>query len=82
MGWFGRRDTESIAKERLKLILVQDRALLTPSLLNEMKGKIIEVISSYLEINQEEIEIKIGRERHKTTLEAVIPVKGVKKGIK
>ncbi len=79
MSWFRRNDTESIAKERLKLILVQDRALLSPSLLNEMKGKIIEVINSYLEINQNEIEIKIGRESHRTTLEAIIPVKGVKK---
>ncbi len=79
MSWFRRNDTESIAKERLKLILVQDRALLSPSLLNEMKGKIIEVINSYLEINQNEIEIKIGRESRRTTLEAIIPVKGVKK---
>ncbi len=79
MSWFRRNDTGSIAKERLKLILVQDRALLSPSLLNEMKGKIIEVINSYLEINQNEIEIKIGRESRRTTLEAIIPVKGVKK---
>jgi len=82
MSWFRRNDTESIAKERLKLILVQDRALLSPSLLNEMKGKIIEVINSYLEINQNEIEIKIGRESRRTTLEAIIPVKGVKKSIR
>ena len=82
MSWFRKNDTTSIAKERLKLILVQDRALLSPSLLNEMKGKIIEVINSYLEINQNEIEIKIGRESRRTTLEAIIPVKGVKKSIR
>ena len=82
MSWFRRNDAKSIAKERLKLILVQDRALLSPSLLNEMKSKIIEVINSYLEINQNEIEIKIGRESRRTTLEAIIPVKGVKKSLR
>jgi len=79
MGWFGKKNTDSIAKERLKLILVQDRALLSPSLLNEMKEEIIEVISKYLEIKQSDIRINIQRETRETVLEATIPVKGVKR---
>ncbi len=79
MGWFGRKNTNSIAKERLKLILVQDRALLSPALLSEMKEEIIEVISKYLEIKQSDIKINIQRETHETVLEATIPVKGVKR---
>ena len=79
MGWFGRRDTKSIARERLKLILVQDRALLSPSLLQEMRKEIINVISKYLEIQQSDISIQIQRESRKTILEAIIPVKGVKR---
>ncbi len=79
MGWFGRRDTKSVAKERLKLILVQDRALLSPSLLNNMREEIINVISKYLDIQQSDISIQIQRESHKTILEAIIPVKGVKR---
>ena len=79
MGWFGRRDTKSVAKERLKLILVQDRALLSPSLLNNMREEIINVISKYLDIQQSDISIQIQRESRKTILEAIIPVKGVKR---
>ena len=79
MGWFGRKDTKSLAKERLKLILVQDRALLSPSLLNDMREEIINVISKYLDIQQSDISIQIQRESRKTILEAIIPVKGVKR---
>ena len=79
MRWFGRKDTKSVAKERLKLILVQDRALLSPSLLNDMREEIINVISKYLDIQQSDISIQIQRESRKTILEAIIPVKGVKR---
>jgi cell division topological specificity factor len=79
MSWFRRKDTKSIARERLKLILVQDRALLSPSLLEEMRKEIINVISKYLDIQQSDISIQIQRESRKTILEAIIPVRGVKR---
>ena len=41
MSWFSRKHTDEIAKERLKLILVQDRSLLSPSVLNELKEDIL-----------------------------------------
>ena len=79
MSWFRRKDTESIARERLKLILVQDRALLSPSLLEEMRKEIINVISKYLDIQQSDISIQIQRESRKTILAAILPVRGVKR---
>ncbi len=79
MSWFRKRDTKSIAKERLKLILVQDRTLLSPSILEEMKEELINVISKYLDIQQTDISIQIQRESRKTILEAIIPVIGAKR---
>jgi len=79
MRFFKSRNSRSIAKERLKFILIQDRSLLSPSLLREMKEEILNVINQYLEINKNHIELSIGRKNKKTVLEATIPVKGVKK---
>lgn len=79
MSWFYKKHTDEIAKERLKLILVQDRSLLSPSVLNELKEDILKVINKYVEVGESDISIDIRREAHKTILEAVVPVKGVKK---
>ncbi len=79
MTWFGRKHTDEIAKQRLRVILVQDRTLLSPSVLNELKEDILKVINKYVEVGEADISIDIRRESRKTVLEAVVPVKGVKK---
>lgn len=53
--------SKNVAKERLKLVLVHDRADLSPKLLEMMKGDIIRVISEYCEIDSDEIDIKLTR---------------------
>lgn len=60
---FGRKQEQSknVAKERLKLVLVHDRADLSPKLLDMMKGDIIRVISEYADIDKEGIDIKLTR---------------------
>lgn len=60
---FNRKQEKSknVAKERLKLVLVHDRADLSPKLLEMMKGDIIRVISEYAEIDSEGIDIKLTR---------------------
>ena len=62
-GFFGKRKEQSkdVAKERLKLVLVHDRADLSPKLLEMMKGDIIRVISEYAEIDKNGIDIKLTR---------------------
>ncbi len=79
MGWFSRKHTDEIAKERLRLILVQDRSLLSPSVLNQLKEDILKVLNKYIEVGETDISIDIHREANKTILEAIIPVRGVKK---
>ncbi|MDD2446715.1 MAG: cell division topological specificity factor MinE [Tissierellia bacterium] len=62
-GLFGKRKEQSknVAKERLKLVLVHDRADLSPKLLEMMKSDIIRVISEYAEIDKNGIDIKLTR---------------------
>ena len=57
---FGQKPaSKEVAKERLKLILIHDRADLSPELLQNIKEEIMGVISKYAEIDREELEVKI-----------------------
>jgi len=76
--------SKDIAKERLRLILVHDRANVSPQFLEMIKGQLIDVISDYMEIDREGLEVKLTRmekEENVTVpaLVANIPIKRVKR---
>ncbi|AYO30974.1 MAG: cell division topological specificity factor [Thermoanaerobacteraceae bacterium] len=82
---FGREDVASkdIAKERLRLILVHDRANVSPKFLEMIKGQLINIISDYMEIEEDGMEIKLTRMKkdEETTVPALvanIPIKKMK----
>ena len=54
----GRVNKES-AKERLHLVLLQDRANVSADFLEMMKQEIIEVIKKYIDIDENEIDVKL-----------------------
>lgn len=76
--------SKSVAKERLKLVLVHDRADLSPHLLDKMKMDIIKVIEKYVDVDAEGLDIKLTRtmkdhrKEVKSELVANIPIKRVK----
>lgn len=81
---FGQKPaSKEVAKERLKLILIHDRADLSPELLQNIKEEIMAVISKYAEIDREELEVKITStdeiEGNSPALIASIPIKRMKK---
>lgn len=51
--------SNSIAKERLKLMIETEPVECTPDLMARMKGEISEIVSRYFEINPEKYEIKV-----------------------
>ena len=64
MGIFGNffKSSESssdIAKNRLKVAITSDRAVCSPELMEKMKNDIIEVISKYVDIDTEGLDIKV-----------------------
>ena len=59
-------NSKNIAKERLKLVLIHDRADLSPKLLDMIKSDIIRVISEYVEIDEQGLDIKLTRTRRET----------------
>ena len=71
------------AKERLQLVLMQDRASVSPDFFDMMKKEIIEVIKKYIEIDEEQLEVQLTRgfENGDDTgpaLYANIPIKNIK----
>jgi cell division topological specificity factor len=77
---FGRLEPTSreIAKDRLRLVLVQDRVNLSAEKMNELKDDLIKVISKYVEIDREGIEISLTQNARQSSLMATIPVVGAR----
>lgn len=78
--FFNKEDKKSknVAKDRLKLVLIHDRAMLSSGMLEQMKDDIIAVISKYVEIDKESLNIDIAENpdnTRRTTLVANIPLK-------
>jgi cell division topological specificity factor len=76
----GRRDTTSsdVAKDRLVMVLVHDRAKITPGMLEQMKDEMISVISRYIQIEAEGVEVSFTQDGRESRLVANIPVAGPK----
>jgi len=80
--FFARTDdnpSKKVAKDRLRLVLVHDRTNLSPQLLEDMKGDLIKVISSYLDIDESGLEVSFNREAQSVALVASIPVIRIKR---
>lgn len=87
MGLFDlfKKNTNSgtVAKDRLKLVLVSDRAGCSPEIMEALKNDIIKVISKYMEIDTDNLNIQITQTESETNngyvpaLCANIPIKDV-----
>jgi cell division topological specificity factor len=71
--------SKNIAKERLRLVLVHDRTSISPELLQVLKTELIKVISTYLEIDEETLEVSLETSDNQVALVANIPVRGMKR---
>lgn len=56
---FKKKNSGNVAKDRLKLLLVSDRANCSPEIMEQIKNDIINVIKKYMEIDCEGLEIQI-----------------------
>lgn len=78
---FGRDNQASrnVAKERLRLVLVHDRAGVSPELLETLKADLINVINNYMEIDEDALEVSLDSTENQVALVANIPVKKMKR---
>lgn len=77
---FGKSEKSSkeIARDRLKVVLIHDRANISPEVMEHLRDDIIKVISNYMEINQKDMEISLANDDDSVALVANIPVQKMK----
>ena len=74
---FKKENSKEDAKNRLKLVLIQDRAMLPSGVLDNMKDDILKVLSKYVEIEKSKLNIEIcpyDEDPRKIALVANIPI--------
>ncbi|MCI8333093.1 MAG: cell division topological specificity factor MinE [Lachnospiraceae bacterium] len=87
MDFFRKKSSGDVAKDRLKLLLISDRANCSPEIMELIKNDIIKVISKYMEIDCEGLDIQItqteseGENGRVPALCANIPIKDMKHGL-
>jgi cell division topological specificity factor len=65
------------AKDRLKLVLINDRTDLSPTQMEALKNELLEVIGRYIAIDPDEVSITMAQEGREHRLLADIPLKPV-----
>ena len=77
-------NSKDAAKERLHLVLMQDRANVSADFLELMKQEIIEVIKKYIEVDEGAIDVRLTNKENEDgtngapALYANIPIKNIK----
>ena len=74
---FKKENSKDDAKNRLKLVLIQDRAMLPSGVLENMKDDILKVLSKYVEIEKSKLNIEVcpyEEDPRKIALVANIPI--------
>ena len=80
----GTASSKDAAKERLHLVLMQDRANVSADFLELMKQEIIDVIKKYIEIDEKEIDVRLTNKENEDgtngapALYANIPILNIK----
>lgn len=73
---------KEVAKDRLKLILIHDRGDLPQETLEKIRVEILAVISKYIEIDTDDVEIAVSKSEsidgNSPALVANIPIKNIK----
>lgn len=66
--------SKNVACNRLKLVLMQDRTNLSPAIMNRMRHELIDLLSKYLELDRELLDLNFEQEDEQMALMLSIPV--------
>ena len=74
---------KDVAKDRLKLILIHDRGDIDPETIDKVRMEILQVLSKYIEIEADDVEIALNRagsdeDGNGPALVANIPIKNMR----
>lgn len=68
------------AKNRLRIVLVHDRTDISPQLLEDLRREMIGVLTKYMDIDTNKIELDLDRDEQAVALVANVPVLRIKRG--
>ncbi len=67
-------NAKDVARNRLRVVLMQDRTNLTPELLQRMRRELVELLSKYVEMDKDALELNFDQEGNQMALMLSIPV--------
>lgn len=76
--YFQKDDSSKVAKNRLQLVLIHDRATISPQLMEVLRYELIRLISRYMVINEDDIDIGLDKKDGTIILSANIPILKIK----
>ncbi|MBV9102963.1 MAG: cell division topological specificity factor MinE [Candidatus Eremiobacteraeota bacterium] len=68
------------AKERLRLVLLSDHLALAPDIVESLKTDLLDVISRYVEVDTEHVDVTFEQREHEVAMLANVPILSVKNG--
>lgn len=80
LGFFRQTDSEKedtakdVACNRLRFVLMQDRTNLTPELMERMRKEMVELLSKYVEMDKDALELNLAHDGDQVALMLSIPV--------
>jgi cell division topological specificity factor len=77
---FGNKTPNSgtVAKDRLRFVIAQDRATIPEAMMEQIRVEILQVLSKYIDIDQDHLGLEMEREGSAFMLRADIPVRRVR----
>lgn len=75
---FKKEKSGKVAKKRLQMVLIQDRASVSSEVMEKLRDDIIQVISKYMVINKSDMEISLENVEDSVALVANIPVQNMR----
>lgn len=72
--FFHRKSSRQVAKDRLKILLISDRVNCSPEMMELIKTDIAKVISKYMKIDSDNMDIQINTKGNKGTRGAKTPI--------
>ena len=74
--WFSKGDeSKSVAKDRLRLVLVHDRSMLPPDTLDALWADLIAVVSRYFEVDHATLSMDVHRTHESWALMVNLPLR-------
>lgn len=75
--FFAPSSSSATAKERLRLVLMTDHLSLAPELIEQLKRDLVDVISRYVEVDRDRIDVNFEQQDRSLAMLANIPILSV-----